>query len=137
MNGDHLLLQTGLFTVPHQDDARGSGLATAVERGRAYYRFAYSFADRLPVRYRPLTDVVHKLAYDFDKYRRVLSHMRGAYLNLIEPLSTHDVTEIQKGMDETTRGERVRALQDLLLDTLEYRREPASRRNDHDGRLKS
>jgi hypothetical protein len=123
-NGDFLLMRTGLFHVPRENDAADPGMSAAVERGRAYYRFAYSFADRIPPRYRPVSDVLAKLSHDFDKYRLILSHMRGAFLNLVEPLTAEDVSRLRGDMDARERTERIRALQDTLLDAyLEYQGE--------------
>ncbi|RPJ43850.1 MAG: hypothetical protein EHM19_07895 [Candidatus Latescibacterota bacterium] len=126
LNGDFLLVRTGLFTLPREDAESKTGLLSAVERGRSYYRLATSLADRIPARYRPVTEVLHKLAYDFDKYRRVLSHMRGAFLGLVEPLSERTVVALRRDLDERSRSERVHALEDLSLDALfEYRKDPS------------
>lgn len=123
-NGDFVLLQTGLFQVPRDDAEREHQLAAAVERGSMYYRLACSLADRIPQRYRSVTEVLAKLSYDFDKYRRILSHMRGEFLGLVEPISNEVVGRLYVEMDDRERGERVRGLQDELLDAyLEYQRE--------------
>jgi hypothetical protein len=125
-NADFLLLQNGVFHVPSEDALSQAKVAASVERGRAYYRFACAFADHLPSRHRPVTEVLAKLSYDFDKYRRVLTHMRGAFLDLVPPLSGHDVARIREDMEEHRRAERLAVLQDRLLDAyLEHRRMPS------------
>ncbi|MFH1679794.1 MAG: hypothetical protein ABIH26_04020, partial [Candidatus Eisenbacteria bacterium] len=100
-------------------------LGRRVAMGKAYYRFACSYTDHIPARHRSVTDVLAKLSYDFEKYRVILSHMRGAFLDLVEPLSGQDVALIRKDMDERERAEHARLLQDRLLDRfLEHQREP-------------
>lgn len=123
-NGDFLLLQTGIFHVPHDDWEKRWDLAAATERGSAYYRYACSFAGRIPERYTQVTDVLTKLSYDFEKYRQILSHMRGEFLNLVEPISSGDVNRIYDDIHEFEREEKVRVCQNELLDAyLEYQKD--------------
>jgi len=127
MNGDFLLLQTGLFRIPRRADDQDDSLAAAIERGRTYYRFACSFGDRIPDRYRTVTDVLAKLSYGFDKYRVILNRLRGEFLGLVEPMSNDDVGHLVEGMDRIDREERARQLQDELLDAyIESRRDGRS-----------
>ena len=71
-----------------------------VGRGRTYYRFAYSYSQQIHGRNTAITEVLEKLSVGFDKYLRILAHMRGEYLNL-RPLA-------QPGRDLPSRTRRQR-----------------------------
>lgn len=116
VNADFILLQSGVFQVPREDSARRYDRAAAAERGSTYYRLACSLADRIPVRYRPVSEVLAKLSYDFEKYRRILSHMRGEFLGLVEPIGDDTVRHLYEEMNDQDRAARLKELQDELLD---------------------
>ncbi|MFH1277953.1 MAG: hypothetical protein ABIK65_06210 [Candidatus Eisenbacteria bacterium] len=123
VNGDFVLLQSGLFQVPREDQVTKLARAAANERGSTYYRLASSLADRIPPRYRPVSEVLAKLSYDFEKYRRILSHMRGEFLGLVEPIGDRDIRLLYENMEERERRSRAKFLQDELLDSyLDYQR---------------
>ncbi|MBN1826096.1 MAG: hypothetical protein JW958_07510 [Candidatus Eisenbacteria bacterium] len=115
MNGDNLLLRTGLFRLPKEGDPSAE-LLDLIERGSAYYRFACSFTEHIPERYRPLSEVLAKLAYDFDKYRRILQHMRGEFLGLVEPITNHDISLLYADMEVLDKKKKIQEAQDTLLD---------------------
>ncbi len=122
-NGDFLLLQTGIFHVPDDDREKRWDLASATERGSAYYRYACSFAGRIPERYAQVTEVLAKLSRDFEKYRQILSYMRGEFLNLVKPISSGDVNRIYDDIQEFEREKRISVCQDELLDAyLDYQK---------------
>lgn len=128
-NADFLLLQTGLFTIPGAPEDDDRGLLENMERGKTYYRFACSFTDRIPSRYRALSGVLAKLSYGFEVYREILSYMRGEFLNLVSQLSDRELGEIRADIDEVGRIEALREARDALLDAyLALKREPDEER---------
>lgn len=114
-NADFLLLQTGMFRIPTANDP-DIPLLDSIERGSTYYRFACSLTDRIPERYRSLSEVLGKLAYDFEKYRRILSFMRGEFLSLVEPINEFQVGLIYSDMNDIERAGRIQECNDSLLD---------------------
>lgn len=124
-NADFLLLQTGLFSIPQAPDTVDRGLLESMERGKTYYRFACSFSDRIPERYRPLSGVLAKLSYGFEMYREVLCFMRGEFLNLVEQLSENELGALRTEMDAIGEAENLKEARDVLLDAyLDHKREP-------------
>lgn len=136
-NADFLLVSLGIFDNPEGTLADGVPSAAAtperlrwkpseeacVGRGRTYYRFAYSYSQQLHGRNRAITDVLEKLSQGFDKYLRILAHMRGEYLDLLKKLSRGEVYHLERVVNESQRQEALRAKQDQILDLyLEWKR---------------
>jgi hypothetical protein len=127
-NADFLLISMGLFddAVAVQPDRRvpangeRSWAAPSEEayvgRGRTYYRFAYTFSQQLPRRNGGVSDVLEKLAVGFDRYIKILSHMRGEYFDLMTRLSKGEVFHLQRCVNEEARRSEVKEKQDRLLD---------------------
>ncbi len=130
-NADFLLLRTGLFQLPQDLEADDEKIRNSVERGKAYYRMACAYTDRIPARYRALSTVLAKLAYGFETYREVLSFMRVEYLNLVETLGEHQMGQLYREMDEAGANETLRVSRDKLLDAfLAYQKDPTDANRD-------
>ena len=126
-NADHLLLSIGVF-----QNAKGrrpdSLPATSrwddeayVGRGKAYYDFASTYSQSVFGRSNGVTDVLGTLSANFESYVKILSHMRGEYLNFVERLSDGEIYHLQHG----ATAEGVRTLRDEFLDAYsEWRRSP-------------
>ncbi len=124
-NADFLLLQTGLFNIPSDADTADPRLLESMERGKIYYRFACSFTERLPERYRPVSGVLAKLSYGFEMYREVLSFMRGEFLNIIEQMNENELGDLCVEMDRIGETENLKEARDSLLDAyLTHKKEP-------------
>jgi hypothetical protein len=136
-NADFLLVSLGIFdnadihltedtpaVVPGPDrEALKPTEEAYVGRGRTYYRFAYSYSQQIHRHNTAITEVLEKLSLGFDKYLRILSHMRGEYLNLLRSLSRGEIYHLERVVNEGQRSELVRQKQDQLLDVfLEWRR---------------
>jgi hypothetical protein len=52
----------------------------------------------------------------FEKYLKILSHMRGEYLDLSRRLSEGEVFHLERTVNEAGRQEQIRAKQDQLLE---------------------
>ena len=129
-NADFLLVSLGIFDNPEFDlsDAVPSKSNSPerlslrpteeayIGRGRTYYRFAYSYSQQLHGRNRAVSDVLEKLSQGFDKYLRILAHMRGEYLDLLKRLSQGEIYHLERVVNESQRQEVLREKQDRVLD---------------------
>jgi hypothetical protein len=127
-NADFLLISLGIFdnpeaTVP-ETSAPGNpdrqilkpSEEAYVGRGRTYYRFAYTYSQIVHGRNAGISDVLEKLSLGFEKYLRVLAHMRGEYLDLLKRLSTGEVYHLERVANEEQRHQKLKAKQDRILD---------------------
>ncbi len=136
-NADFLLVSLGIFDqpdlvpgAPGTTGARHEGPAVwkpseeaVIGRGRTYYRFAYTYSQQIHGRNAAVSDVLEKLSVGFDKYLRILAHMRGEYLNLLRSLSQGEIYHLERVVNEAARQENIKQKQDELLDAyLEWKR---------------
>lgn len=126
-NADHLLMCVGVFGCANSRQASLPEVLQTddgvhVGRGKAYYDFASTYSRSVFGRHAAITDVLGKLALGFEKYVRLLSHLRSEYLNLIDPLSEGELYHLQR-TTSTDLGD----LQDQLLDAYsDWRQEPSA-----------
>ncbi len=136
-NADFLLISIGIFDNPGQtllNRLHASSAAVyrrnlepteeaTIGRGRTYYRFAYNYS-QLVHRQRPaVTEVLEKLAEGFDRYTRILAHLRGEYMDIVHELSRGEVYHLEKTVNSESRREKLRERQDVFLDAYaEWRR---------------
>ncbi len=135
-NADFLLVSLGIFDNPAAADPAARTPSVAPERrifapseeayigrGKTYYRFAFTYSERIHSPHAAITEVLEKLSLGFEKYLRILAHMRGEYLNLLDRLSRGEVYHLERSVDESRHSDDLRALQDRFLDLfLEWRR---------------
>ena len=118
-NADFLLISIGIFDNPtaaavarrHQPSEEAY-----IGRGKTYYHFAYSYGQQMHRKNAGVADVLEKLSVGFEKYIRILSHMRGEYLDLMARLSQGEVYHLERSMDEHSQQELLRVKQDELLE---------------------
>ena len=126
-NADFLLVSLGIFGNPtatapgRAPEAAGRKPFEPAEeayigRGKTYYRFAYSYSQQIHSPHAAITEVLEKLGAGFEKYLRILAHMRGEYLNLMDRLSRGEVYHLERSVDEARREVDIRELQDRFLD---------------------
>jgi hypothetical protein len=119
-NADFLLVSIGIFDNPAAADGHKGKLQPGEEafvgRGKAYYHFAYSYSQQMHRRSQGVGDVLEKLSVGFDKYLKILSHMRGEYLDLMKRLSHGEVYHLERSVNEQSRQELLRVKQDELLE---------------------
>jgi len=121
-NADHLLLSLGIFgpdtleldnpSPPFRRKTRGQ-----MGRAKAYYHFAFSYSQRISPRSPSISEVLAKLSRGFEKYVRILYHLRGEYFNLFERISDGEMFHLERSIDETASREDLRRTQDEFLDT--------------------
>ncbi len=128
-NADFLLVSIGIFDNPAAAAASPRRLQPAEEayigRGKTYYHFAYSYSQQMHRRNEGVSEVLEKLSVGFDKYIRILSHMRGEYLDLVKRLSNGEVYHLERSVDEHSQQELLRVKQDELLELFSaWKKEP-------------
>ena len=130
-NADFLLVSIGIFDNP----AAAAGAARKAQpaeeayigRGKTYYHFAYSYSQQMHRKNQGVSDVLEKLSVGFEKYIRILSHMRGEYLDLVKRLSSGEVYHLERSVDEASQQELLRVKQDELLELYSaWKKEPTA-----------
>jgi hypothetical protein len=128
-NADFLLISIGIFDNPVGTAAPRAKVPSSEEayigRGKTYYHFAYSYAQHVHRKNQGVAEVLEKLSVGFEKYIKILSHMRGEYLDLMSRLSKGEVYHLERSVNEDTRQEMLRLKQDELLELYSaWKREP-------------
>jgi hypothetical protein len=129
-NADFLLVSIGIFDNPAAATASPRRTQPAEEayigRGKTYYHFAYSYSQQMHRRNEGVSEVLEKLSVGFEKYIRILSHMRGEYLDLVKRLSNGEVYHLERSIDEHSQQELLRVKQDELLELFSaWKKEPS------------
>jgi hypothetical protein len=124
---DFLLLSACTFATPPM--RRGRSKQEPIEegyigKGKTYYHFAYSYSQRLHRTNTVIIDVLEKLAMGFDRYARILSHMRGEPKEvLIQRLAAAEQFILERVVNRELEATLFEEKQDNLLDAIsEYRR---------------
>lgn len=119
-NADFLLVSIGIFDSPQLAGATRPRVQPSEEayigRGKTYYHFAYTYAQQMHRKNAGVSEVLEKLSTGFEKYLRILSHMRGEYLDLMKRFSQGEVYHLERSIDEHSQKERLRVKQDELLE---------------------
>ena len=119
-NADFLLVSIGIFDNPAMATASRARVQPSEEayigRGKTYYHFAYTYSQQMHRKNAGVSDVLEKLSNGFEKYLRILSHMRGEYLDLMSRLSQGEVYHLERSVDEHAQQELLRVKQDELLE---------------------
>ena len=87
-----------------------------IGRGKTYYHFAYTYSQQMHRKNAGVSEVLEKLSTGFEKYLRILSHMRGEYLDLMKRFSSGEVYHLERSIDEHSQQELLRVKQDELLE---------------------
>jgi hypothetical protein len=128
-NADFLLVSIGIFDNPAAAGGGRSKISPSEEayigRGKTYYHFAYSYSQQMHRKNQGVSEVLEKLSVGFDKYLRILSHMRGEYLDLMKRLSKGEVYHLERSVNEASTQELLRVKQDELLELYSaWKKEP-------------
>jgi len=121
-NADFLLVSIGIFDNPLAPTATPLRAQPApaeeayIGRGKTYYHFAYTYAQQVHRKNQGVSEVLEKLSVGFEKYIKILSHMRGEYLDLVQRFSEGEVYHLERAVDESARQDRIKAKQDQLLE---------------------
>jgi hypothetical protein len=130
-NADHILMMMGLFQNP--TGTKPTSLMAPLQldenvhvgHGKAYYDFAFTYSRSLFGPSSGITDVLGKLAAGFERYLRLLEHLRGEYFNLIDRLSEGELYHLERDI----QGQEVHQFRNRFLDAYaEFRRDPTPER---------
>ena len=95
----------------------------SIGRGKTYYHFAYTYSQQVNRSHPAVTEVLEKLSVGFDRYIKVLSHMRGEYLDLVKALSQGEVYHLERTVNKEEERNLLRTKKDEFLDRyLDWRR---------------
>ena len=76
--------------------------------------------------------MLEKLSVGFEKYLRILSHMRGEYLDLVKRLSQGEVYHLERSVNEASQQEMLRVKQDELLELYSaWKKAPSAETEEH------
>jgi len=130
-NADFLLVSVGIFENPVTEPDTHPDWKPKEEayigRGKTYYHFAYSYSQRLFRKNAGIPEVLGKLSVGFEKYARILSHMRGEYLNLVRRLSKGEVYHLERTISREKQKQDLREKEDSFLDAFSEWKETGSR----------
>ncbi len=118
---DFLLVSVGIFDNPPTLVSRTRSKGQPAEeasmgRGKAYYHFAYSYSQQVHRKNPPISEVLEKLSTGFERYSRILSHLRGEYSDIMTRLARAEVYHLERSVDLEGKKELIRQKQNLLLD---------------------
>lgn len=119
-SADFLLVSLGIFespSLPRTPRARKEPTEEAyLGRGRTYYHFAFTSTQHTHRRSAGIAAVLEKLSVGFDRYLKILSHMRGEPLDLGQRLAHGEVYHLTRAVNEASVQELLRTKQDELLE---------------------
>ncbi len=127
-NADFLLISIGVFDNPsatllNRLPGAGKGRrsmepteAASMGRGRNYYHFAYEYSQLVNREHPGITHVLEKLSKGFDRYTRILAHLRGEYLDIVQELSRGEIYHLERSVNKEKERELLHERQDAFLD---------------------
>jgi hypothetical protein len=141
-NADFLLVSIGIFDNPAAAEGHRAKMQPSEEayigRGKTYYHFAYSYSQQMHRKNAGVSEVLEKLSVGFEKYIRILSHMRGEYLDLLKRFSQGEVYHLERSINERSQQELLRLKQDELLEHYSaWKTEPTPEREESLARVVS
>ena len=88
-----------------------------IGRASLYYALASSYATKLARGESPIAATLAKLSDGIEDYIKILSYMRGQYLDFIRRYSSGELFHLDRALDEIHRDERIEELRNEFLDT--------------------
>jgi hypothetical protein len=117
---DVLITSVGLFAA-RQTFSRTTSRPTSLTDPRmgpssGYYQFTFTYAHLVPSIRDSISDVLERLSVGFEKYLKILSHVRGDSLDLESLFRTADVHRIRRTVNEDLLRRELQQKQDAFLD---------------------
>jgi hypothetical protein len=121
-NADFLLMAVSVFDLFDQPrPSRSHHLHTPREvfigRASLYYSLASSYATKLACGESSIARTLAKLSDGIDDYVRILSYMRGQYLDFIRRYSSGELFHLDRALEEIHRDETIEQMRNEFLDT--------------------
>ncbi len=121
-NADYLLMAVTVFDL-FEEHRYNRSLAFQISRetyiGRAstYYALASSYASKLRRSTNALSEVFRKLSEGIDSYVKILSFLRGEYLDFIRRYSQGELFHLDRAIEEIEKSEAIEKMRNDFLDT--------------------
>ena len=132
-HADNLLISLGIF-----GNAKGSRLNSNpymamsensyIGRGKSYYSLAQSYAIETHRRSTAVADVLGKLSRGFEKYVKILAHLRSDYFNLHHHMTEGELYHLECSLDIEEHKDELKGLYDIFLDLYSSYRKTKSAR---------
>jgi hypothetical protein len=108
-NADHLLTSLGIFQnlgKPHGGGRRFYEQTPEIYmgRGKAYYDLAAEYHHKIYRQRTTLEEILHKLAFYFEEYVRVLAYMRSTYFDFVQRISGEDFKRLLRQLKDDGSG---------------------------------
>lgn len=121
-NADFLLMAVSVFELfdePRHSCPHHLRTPKQVYIGRAslYYSLASSYANKLAHGSSPIADTLLKLSEGIDDYVKILSYMRGQYLDFIRRYSPGELFHLDRALEEIHKDETIEQMRNEFLDT--------------------
>jgi hypothetical protein len=121
-NADFLLMAVSVFDLfdePKHSCNHHLRTPKQVYIGRAslYYSLASSYATKLARGESPIGDTLLKLSEHIDDYVKILSYMRGQYLDFIRRYSPGELFHLDRALEEVEKDETIEQMRNEFLDT--------------------
>ena len=121
-NADFLLMAVSVFDLfdePKHSCPHHLRTPKQVYIGRAslYYSLASSYANKLAHGSSPVADTLLKLSEGIDDYVKILSYMRGQYLDFIRRYSPGELFHLDRALEEIHKDETIEQMRNEFLDT--------------------
>ncbi|MFH1865317.1 MAG: hypothetical protein ABIK85_05480 [Candidatus Eisenbacteria bacterium] len=121
-NADFLLMAVSVFDLfgeprhsrPHQ---LRTPKQAYIGRAALYYSIASSYATKLAHGESPIADTLLKLSEGLEDYVKILSYMRGQYLDFIRRYSPGELFHLDRALEEIEKDETIERLRDEFLET--------------------
>lgn len=120
-NADFLLMSVAIFDVfecKHSNRLSPFRIRkdVYVARAAAYYALASSYAAKLRRGATAMSETLAKLSNGIDSYVKILSYMRGQYLDFIKRYSDGEIFHLERSIDEIRREEMIEERRNAFLD---------------------
>ncbi|MBD3366715.1 MAG: hypothetical protein GF405_00905 [Candidatus Eisenbacteria bacterium] len=125
---DYLLMGTSVFDIfEDRHHAHHPALVISkafyVRRASVYYGLASSYATKLNRGRCAIAATLAKLSEGIESYVRILSYMRGEYLDFIRRYSPGELFHLERSIEQIERDLEIEKMRDEFLDTYnEWRR---------------
>ncbi len=121
-NADYLLIAVSVFDRFedkhfNRHAAFHISKETYVGRAATYYEIAASYATKLNRGTGAVAEVLHKLSIGIDTYVKILSYLRGQYLDFIRRYSPGELFHLERSIQQIERDETIERLRNEFLDT--------------------
>ncbi|HVP38476.1 MAG TPA: hypothetical protein VMS93_04760 [Candidatus Saccharimonadales bacterium] len=116
---DFLLVSVGIFQQAPDPRQKRFPPAEDASLGRSagYYQFSYTYGQYLHRQDTAVAEVLEKLSVGFEKYVKILSHLRGEHFDLATHLASGEFYCLELAANEDARRLQIKEREDRFLET--------------------